>query len=151
MVRDTRYAKGLHLVNTIPGLPSHNVWGTFTNVITDYCINGFVTSGHHDITLSSSSFHSHETSILVGGDPAQGPDTGNGGGASIRVSACDVSSNGQPALAVVSSGATSLTVSGSSLTRLFAADVACALQVEGNATQVSAQSAGDRVSRVLHV
>lgn len=131
-----RYSKALHFVSTLPGLPPHNVWASLTNVITDFCVNGLVTTGYHDITVTSSSFHSHETSVLITGDPTAGPDTGNGGGAHIRITGCDISSNGAPAMVVESAGETVVTVSGSSVNRIFPAVDDYALTVSGNNTQV---------------
>ena len=131
-----RYSKGVHTVATLPGLPYHPVWGSFTNVITDYCIEGFVTTGFHDITLATASLHSHETSLHVTGDPADGPDTGNSGGAHLRVSAADIKSNGAPAVVVDSAGETVLTIGSSTISRVFPPVTGVyALQVKGNATQ----------------
>lgn len=140
-----RYARAIHIVDQVPPNPVHGVWGTLSNVVTDFSVEGVVVTGGNTVTLSSCSMHSHETSLHVSGGVG-------GAGPQLRVSACDINSNGSPPLIVDAPGEAVVTVSGSGINRIFSSVDNVAVWLGGNMTNTItvtgcdiATSSGDAV------
>ena len=62
-----RASIGVMVTDQVEGLPKHSAWVTFSNVLTDYCVQGMVINGSNTVSLSSGSFQSHEKSLYVEG------------------------------------------------------------------------------------
>ena len=79
-------------------------WGTMNGCSTDFCGVGMAVEGGHTLSVSGGSFWDHGTSLLVRGDDAR-----------VRVSGCELKSNGAPAVQV--EAADQVVVTGCSLLR----------------------------------
>eukprot|EP00658_Telonema_sp_P-2_P077610 TRINITY_DN7057_c0_g1_i8.p1 TRINITY_DN7057_c0_g1~~TRINITY_DN7057_c0_g1_i8.p1 ORF type:complete len:215 (+),score=37.32 TRINITY_DN7057_c0_g1_i8:91-735(+) len=101
-----RASVGISLQSNLPGAPAHGVWGTFTNLITDYCVTGMLVNGSNTVQLNSGSFQSHESSLDVRGD-----------GGSLRIAGSRFKSNGDAAVQIT--GSNIVTISGSGISRVF--------------------------------
>ena len=64
-------------------------WGVMNGCSTDYCGKGIVALGAHTLSISGGTFWNHVDGLTV-----------DGGGGRIRVSGCEIKSNGGPAVVV---------------------------------------------------
>lgn len=101
-----RASVGLMVTDKVEGMAKHSAWVTFSNILTDYCIQGMVINGSNTVSLSSGSFQSHETSLSV-----------IGSGGTVRVAASRFKSNGNNAVHINASSI--VTISGSGMHRVF--------------------------------
>ena len=79
-------------------------WGTMNGCSTDFCGVGLAVEGGHTVSVSGGSFWDHGASLLVRGEEAR-----------VRVSGCELKSNGAPAVQV--EAADHVVVTGCSLLR----------------------------------
>ena len=101
-----RASIGVMVTDQVQGMPKHSAWVTFSNVLTDYCVQGMVINGSNTVSLASGSFQSHEKSLYV-----------EGAGGTIRIAASRFKSNGNHAVHI---NATSVvTIAGSGIKRVF--------------------------------
>eukprot|EP01045_Picozoa_sp_COSAG04_P005318 COSAG04_NODE_245_length_18929_cov_6.708391_4_plen_3740_part_00 len=101
-----RAATGVQVTDRVEGMPVHNAWVSFSNVLTDFCKVGMVINGSNVVQLSSGSFQSHETSLNI---------VGRGG--TVRVAASRFKSNGDSAVRI--SASSIVTIAGSGMHRVF--------------------------------
>ena len=101
-----RASVGVMVTDQVESMPKHSAWVTFSNVLTDYCVQGMVINGSNTVSLSSGSFQSHEKSLYV-----------EGAGGTIRVAASRFKSNGDHAVHINASSV--VTIVGSGIKRVF--------------------------------
>ena len=101
-----RASVGVMVTDQVAGMPKRAAWVTFSNVLTDFCVQGMVINGSNTVSLSSGSFQSHEKSLYV-----------EGSGGTVRVAASRFKSNGNRAVHINASSM--VTIAGSGIKRVF--------------------------------
>eukprot|EP01043_Picozoa_sp_COSAG02_P060072 COSAG02_NODE_7775_length_2851_cov_4.294331_3_plen_208_part_00 len=101
-----RASVGVMVTDQVESMPKHSAWVTFSNVLTDYCVQGMVINGSNTVSLSSGSFQSHEKSLYV-----------EGADGTIRIAASRFKSNGDHAVHINASSV--VTIVGSGIKRVF--------------------------------
>lgn len=102
-------------------------WGVMNGCATDYCGTGIELRGEHTLSVSGGTFWDHGSGLVVDGEKAR-----------VRVSGCELKSNGAPAVVVRRCQQT--VVTGCSLLRPMKEHPGCAASLEGGRTVLSANA-----------
>jgi hypothetical protein len=96
-------------------------WGLLTGCSTDFCGSGVTVRGDHTVSITGGTFWEHADSLMVDGE-----------GARVRVTGCELKSNGQPAIVVRDCDHTVIT--GCTISRPMESFDAPAVVLEGGRT-----------------